>query len=135
MSMSDDDIPEHWWHANNDVSHLARIVTEQYQSLRSLIMATQGDIDALTAQVTSALTDINTQVSNLGTDVTNIQTEITTLEGQVSTGTVDLTGLQSAAAQLATTQSNLDAAVSSVGKLVPPATTPPASGTGATPSA
>jgi hypothetical protein len=122
------DIPEHWWHANNEVSQLARIVTEQYLSLRSLIMASQADIDALTAQITTVFTDLANQVTTLGTNVTAIQTEITTLEGQVSSENVDLTGLQNAAAQLASTQSSLDTAVSSVSALVPP-TTPPASGT------
>lgn len=130
-----DDIPEHWWHANNDVSHLARIVTEQYQSLRSLIMANQADIDALTAELTTVATDLSTQVTTLGTDVTAVQTEITNLEAQVAAGTpLDLTALQSAAAKLATTQSSLDTSVGTVTALVPPAT-PPASGTGTTPPA
>lgn len=77
---------------------LARLVTEQYESLRRLILSTQADVDALTAQV-------NTLETNLTAGVAAIQAEIASLQ---SAG-VDVTALQAAVTALATTVDAADA--------------------------
>jgi predicted nucleic acid-binding Zn-ribbon protein len=82
------------------------------------IVAAQDDINAAVAQVQATMTDVGNQVTQLGTDVTGIQAEITALQQQ--NPTVDTTALNAAVASLATTQQNLDAAVSSVAAIVPP---------------
>ena len=81
------------------------------------IMASQDDINAAVSQINAFASDITAQVTQLGTDVTNIQAEIAALNGQG----VDTTALNAAVASLAGTQQSLDASVSSVGSLVPPA--------------
>lgn len=85
-------------------------------------MTSQDDINAAVTAIQGLATDISTQVAQLGTDVTAIQAEITTLQGQG----VDTSALNTLVASVASTQSSLDTAVSSVSNLVPPAT-PPAS--------
>lgn len=99
-------VPERWWH-EDDMRRLARLVTDQYESLKGLIMSTQADVDALTAQVT-------TMQTNLAAGVAAIQAEITTLQ---SNG-VDVTNLQAAVNALSATVDSADA--------IPPAPTPPA---------
>ena len=84
------------------------------------IMAAQDDINAAVTAVQGLVSDISTQVTQLGTDVTAIQAELTNLQGQG----VDTSALNTLVANLATTQSGLDAAVSNVGTLVPPAAAP-----------
>jgi 3-methyladenine DNA glycosylase/8-oxoguanine DNA glycosylase len=82
------------------------------------IMTAQDDINAAVAAVQGLATDIATQVAQLGTDVTAIRAELTTLQGQG----VDTSALNTLVSSIASTQSNLDTAVTSVGNLVPVAT-------------
>jgi 3-methyladenine DNA glycosylase/8-oxoguanine DNA glycosylase len=82
------------------------------------IMTAQDDINAAVAAVQGLATDIATQVAQLGTDVTAIRAELTTLQGQG----VDTSALNTLVSSIASTQSSLDTAVTSVGNLVPVAT-------------
>ncbi len=77
---------------------------------RISLMATQADVDAITAQITQVSTD-------LAAAKTSLQAEIDKLA--VANPGVDLSGLQAAVAPL-------DAAVQAVGGLVPDAPAPPA---------
>lgn len=74
-------------------------------------MATQADVDALTAQVSGLQTA-------LAADVTNIETQIAKLQQQIANGQpVDLTNLQGAVQALSGT-------VASAGTIAPPPAPP-----------
>lgn len=74
------------------ISRLENLINLRYFELKELLMATQGDIDAMT----QAISDLKAELAN---DVTNIQNEINTLE---SDG-VNVTALQAAVSDLTST--------------------------------
>lgn len=87
----------------------------QIDAKLGVIVAAQDDINAAVAQIQATMTDVGNQVAQLGTDVAAIQTALANLPANV-----DTTALDAAVAGLATTQQNLDAAVTSVTNIVPP---------------
>lgn len=97
-------------------------LSEIMDSLHSLhrkvdvIMTVQSDIDAATQTLNTLVTDVATNVSQLQVDVTAIQTALNNLPPSVDTSALD-----TAVANAATTAANLDAAVSNVTALAPPA--------------
>lgn len=105
-------MPERWWR-EDDMRRLARLVTNQYESLKGLIMSTQADVDALTAQVT-------TMQTNLAAGVAAIQAEISSLQ----TKGVDVTNLQAAVNQLSATVDSADAIAPAPAPTPTPSPTP-----------
>jgi small-conductance mechanosensitive channel len=99
-----------------------RILTQLQQMEQRLnqklekIMASQADIDALTAQIVTSLGDLQTQSTAIGADVTAIQAALAALPPSL-----DITALQAAVASLATNQASLDASVGTLNDVVPPA--------------
>lgn len=94
---------------NADYARLADLINDRFDDLKGLIMATQADIDAITAQLTAL-------AATLTTDVAGIQTEVGRLDAQIAAGgAVNVTALTAAVAGLATTADSVTA-------LVPPAT-------------
>lgn len=100
---------------------LRSIVINGFAQLKEILMATQADIDAVTAQLADFQTQITGNVSALAADVTAIQAEL----ANVPAG-VDISGLQAAAASLATNVGNLGTTVGTVSALVPAPPAPPA---------
>lgn len=100
---------------------LRNLINTRFDELKEILMATQAEIDAVTAQLADFQTQITGNVSALAADVTAIQAEL----ANVPAG-VDISGLQAAAASLATNVGNLGTTVSSVTALVPAAPAPPA---------
>lgn len=81
-------------------------------------MATQADVDTLTATLNDAVTSIQAEADQLGTALQQIQDEIAALQN--SNPTVDLTGLQSAVDGVSSATASLQAAADSV-EAIPPA--------------
>lgn len=100
---------------------LRTLIVNGFNEMRGLIMATQADIDAVTAQLTTFQTAISGDVSALAADVTAIQTALANIPAGV-----DITALQAAANSLATNVGNLGTTVGSVTALVPAPPAPPA---------
>lgn len=117
----------HHWATDGDLANtegrLAQLINNRFDQLKELILTGQQSVDALTAEVTNAVTTITTDFETLATDATAVQTEITALQAQIAAGgTVDLTALQAAASSLDGSVTSLGTSVSSVSALVP---TPP----------
>jgi peptidoglycan hydrolase CwlO-like protein len=86
------------------------------------VMSQQSDIDAATAALTALTGDIAANVAQLGTDIDAIKAALAALPASV-----DTTALDAAVAAAQGTAASLDASVSSVTDLAPPA--PPVAGT------
>ena len=99
---------------------LRTLIINGFNEMRGLNMATQAEIDAVTAQLTTFQTDVTGDISALAADVTAIQAALANIPAGV-----DITALQAAAASLATNMGNLGTTVGSVTALVP-SPTPPA---------
>jgi hypothetical protein len=78
------------------------------------IMATQAELDAATA----ALTTLGTNVAG---NVAQLQTDVAAIQALLAAPQLDTTALDAAVASVANTASSLDASVSSVTALVPAA--------------
>lgn len=85
-----------------------------------MIVATQADVDALTAAVGDLEDQVTADETQLGTAVTGIQAEIDALKN--ANPALDLSGLQAKVTDATTAVTNLGTAVSNVSALVPPAT-------------
>jgi uncharacterized protein YjlB len=86
----------------------------------AMIVATQADVDALTAAVGDLESQVTADETELGTAVAGIQAEIDALKN--ANPALDLTGLQAKVTDAQSAVTDLGTAVSSVSALVPPAT-------------
>ena len=80
-------------------------------------MATQADVDALTAEIGTVETDLGTLASDLSTATSEIQAEIDALAS--GNPALDLTGLKAAADKLDPAVQAADAAAKALGNLKP----------------
>lgn len=86
----------------------------------AMIVATQADVDALTAAVGDLESQVTADETQLGTAVAGIQAEIDALKN--ANPALDLTGLQAKVTEAQGAVTDLGAAVNNVSALVPPAT-------------
>lgn len=109
-----------------EVNQILNFMQEEIHNLKEQQMATQADIDAVTAALTAEDSELNTAVSGLNTSVTNIQALIAQLQQQ--NPQLDLTALQAELQNSQTQATNIQTAVQSAASLVPAPTPAPASG-------
>lgn len=101
------------------ITALGKALSRDVKKLEKMIMATQSDIDAVTAALVQEDSDLNAAVASLTAADTAIAAEIAAL--QAANPALDLSGLQAELASSQAASAAVAAAVSATAALVPPA--------------